>query len=416
MSTPDVVIIGAGAAGVGAGLALQARGVSFVILEAADRIGGRAFTDTVSLGTPWDQGCHWLHCADVNPLVAWADKLGSTYVEQNDEGDPYSAWQGGTFVASDADDPAERAVDAAFEAVYAAGKAGQDVPITDVMPDLGRWKAGADCVMALMAGDEPADISAAAYADYSDTEADWPVISGYGDLITRMAKDLPIRTGTIVTKIEQLPDGARVHTADSVIDTRAVIVTVSTNVINAGKIHFGPGPAADLAAQLVHIPCGAYEKVAFRLKSLPPALEGKRFCNVDPGDGRPAISYQTMLQSDVPVVIAHYAGDIARETSEAGPDAMIAYATDLLRMAFGDAAVQDITAVEATNWTQNPFVLGSYSHARPGYAQLRRDLIAADTGNVAFAGEAFSLHWEATAHGAYQTGQDAAARIADRLA
>ena len=73
---PDVVIVGAGAAGVGAGLELQARGVPFVILEAADRVGGRAFTDRASLPGPWDQGCHWFHCADVNPLVAWADRLG----------------------------------------------------------------------------------------------------------------------------------------------------------------------------------------------------------------------------------------------------------------------------------------------------------------------------------------------------
>ena len=49
MTNPDVVIVGAGAAGIGAGLELQARGVPFVILEAANRIGGRAFTDTASL-------------------------------------------------------------------------------------------------------------------------------------------------------------------------------------------------------------------------------------------------------------------------------------------------------------------------------------------------------------------------------
>ena len=40
---------------------------------------------------------------------------------------------------------------------------------------------------------------------------------------------------------------------------------------------------------------------------------------------------------------------------------------------------------------------------------------SADTGNVAFAGEAFSRQWQATAHGAYQSGRDAAARVAEWL-
>jgi monoamine oxidase len=74
---PDVVIVGAGAAGVGAGMELTKRGVPFVILEASDRVGGRAHTDKTSLPYAWDKGCHWLHCADVNPLVAEADRVGA---------------------------------------------------------------------------------------------------------------------------------------------------------------------------------------------------------------------------------------------------------------------------------------------------------------------------------------------------
>jgi monoamine oxidase len=58
-------------------------------------------------------------------------------------------------------------------------------------------------------------------------------------------------------------------------------------------------------------------------------------------------------------------------------------------------------------------VRGGYSYARPGTAPRRHALIAADTGNVAFAGEALSRRWQATAHGASQSGRDVAARIAD---
>jgi monoamine oxidase len=42
-------------------------------------------------------------------------------------------------------------------------------------------------------------------------------------------------------------------------------------------------------------------------------------------------------------------------------------------------------------------------------------MIAADTGNVAFAGEAFSLNGQTSAHGAYQSGRDVASRMVDSL-
>ena len=50
MSDPDVVVVGAGAAGIGAGLALTRLKVPFVILEAKDRIGGRAYSESHSVG------------------------------------------------------------------------------------------------------------------------------------------------------------------------------------------------------------------------------------------------------------------------------------------------------------------------------------------------------------------------------
>jgi monoamine oxidase len=65
-----------------------------------------------------------------------------------------------------------------------------------------------------------------------------------------------------------------------------------------------------------------------------------------------------------------------------------------------------------TSWQTNPLVQGGYSFTRPGHGEMRRKMMAADTGNIAFAGEAFSRGWYATAHGAYQSGRDAASRLA----
>ena len=75
MPTPlpdvDIVLIGAGLAGLGAATALRDAGRSALVLEASGRIGGRAWTThPAELGGVWfDMGSVWLHNAETNPLV-----------------------------------------------------------------------------------------------------------------------------------------------------------------------------------------------------------------------------------------------------------------------------------------------------------------------------------------------------------
>lgn len=71
----EVVVIGAGAAGVAAARRLVEAGVPFIVLDARDRVGGRAWTVDLG-GHPADLGCHWLHSADRNPWTRIAAKLG----------------------------------------------------------------------------------------------------------------------------------------------------------------------------------------------------------------------------------------------------------------------------------------------------------------------------------------------------
>ena len=73
--SPDVLVIGAGGAGLTAARELTAQGVSVLVLEARDRIGGRAFTEN-SLGVTWDRGCSWLHSSNVNPWMKYARQNG----------------------------------------------------------------------------------------------------------------------------------------------------------------------------------------------------------------------------------------------------------------------------------------------------------------------------------------------------
>ena len=77
----DVVIVGAGPAGLGAARACARDGKRFVMLEARDRIGGRVFTD-MSLGAPYDGGAFYIHWAERNPWRPIANDLGVSVREE----------------------------------------------------------------------------------------------------------------------------------------------------------------------------------------------------------------------------------------------------------------------------------------------------------------------------------------------
>lgn len=68
----DVIVVGAGAAGIAAARRLGELGREALVLEARDRVGGRAWTSSAGLGLPWDRGAQWLHNGRDNPLWSLA--------------------------------------------------------------------------------------------------------------------------------------------------------------------------------------------------------------------------------------------------------------------------------------------------------------------------------------------------------
>ena len=126
----DVVIVGAGAAGLSAATSAASHGLSFVLLEASHRIGGRAHTADLVPGQPFDLGCHWMHSASLNPFVGIAERLGFRY--RRECGWNSTIHHYGAFL----DDARTRAVDALVEAdeeaIVAAARDG-DCAVADVM-------------------------------------------------------------------------------------------------------------------------------------------------------------------------------------------------------------------------------------------------------------------------------------------
>eukprot|EP00929_Paragymnodinium_shiwhaense_P047872 TRINITY_DN24285_c0_g1_i1.p1 TRINITY_DN24285_c0_g1~~TRINITY_DN24285_c0_g1_i1.p1 ORF type:complete len:473 (-),score=103.42 TRINITY_DN24285_c0_g1_i1:522-1919(-) len=98
----DVVVIGAGLAGLSAARILQLKGVRTLVIEARERAGGRAHTDEFAAvpdvgleASPVEAGCNYLHgCAEDHVLFQLAKRLGvPTAVCAADLGGTYGGWE-----------------------------------------------------------------------------------------------------------------------------------------------------------------------------------------------------------------------------------------------------------------------------------------------------------------------------------
>src|SRR6516164_11782402 len=125
MSNDDIVVIGAGAAGLAAARRIAALGCPVRVLESRARPGGRAFTSHDSAGNPIELGCGWMHSADENEFAGLASEQGFTI----DKTRPPWRTQLNDIGFPQADQQDFRAATARFfERLDAAGEAEPDQP------------------------------------------------------------------------------------------------------------------------------------------------------------------------------------------------------------------------------------------------------------------------------------------------
>lgn len=396
----DVVVVGAGAAGIAALGALEPSGLSAVVLEARERVGGRAHT-VAALGLPLDLGCGWLHSADVNPLVPRIAAAGF----EIDSGRPSWEKQAGNQDFPIEDQRAFRAAYAAFEARMAqAARTGRDRPGADVFEPGCPWNPLIDAVSSYYNGVEYDRVSILDYDAYRDTEMNWRVTAGYGAAIAAFADPRRILTGCPVTTIHHDGPDLRLETARGVVHARAIIVAVPTPALAEGRLAFSPGlPAVREAA--AGLPLGLADKVFLHVaepEGLP--VDGHLFGRPD----RTETGSYNLRPFGRPLIEAFVGGRAARTLEGEGPGAMAAFALEELDRLMGSDFRRGLTPLVETAWAADPWALGAYSHALPGHAGARAELARPVEGRIFFSGEATSPDFYSTAHGAWLSGERAA--------
>ena len=410
-SSCDLVIIGAGAAGLAAAKAALAAGLNIEVVEAASRIGGRGFTDTTSFPAPFDMGCQWLHAASINPYTKIADRLGIRYRHYNFN---YRIHDGTWWLNEQLVAEFSRDLAAFYDRVAQAGTEGEDVPAADCLEPGAPWNPLIRRAYTGYMAAAPERVSTYDTSRFRFTEEDWPVEDGYGTLIARDGEDVEVNLNCPVKSIDWGEKEIMVGTAKGMIFCRAVLVTVSIAVLRAERIKFFPLLPDWKQSAIARIEMGHAEKVGLWLKR-------DVFTGLDPHfamlnwEGAPTAGF-FMRPFERPMATLFTSGDFARDLFAQGPDAAIAEAKSLLAKVCGADILKEITTAKATGWGTDPLHLGAYSVLSPGGGEARAELAQPIDDRLFFAGEATSPDGFSTAHGAYNSGVAAVDAIKRALA
>lgn len=395
----EIVVIGGGAAGIAAARRVHDAGRQCLLLEARDRLGGRAWTMTAG-GHPIDLGCGWLHSADRNAWSAIAEAQGRAIDRSLP---PWQRPHAGLVLTPDEYCAFQNAAGAFFARVSEAARRQEDVAAAELMEPNERWNGLLRSVISYISGGDAEQVSVRDLENYDDTEVNWRVEDGYGAVIAAHGKTVPAQFGCAATRIDHSGRRLRIETNKGVMEADKAIITLPTNVIAENDALFSPALPEKMDAAR-GLPLGLADKLYLSLEK---AEEFARDTRLFGRTDRLAGSY-ALHAFGRPQIECYFGASLAAGLEHGGQGAFVEQAVEDLTKHLGSQFGKRVRFLALHCWGADPFARGSYSFALPGQADKRAVLAAPVDGRLFFAGEACSQHDFSTAHGAYRTGISAA--------
>lgn len=405
----EVLIIGAGAAGLAAARSLRKAGVAFILLEASDRIGGRARTVNAPFGQPFDWGCAWMHAADRNPFFAEAVNHGFTpqYHDPNLDRVYFGPRRASATEMA-------RIFMADFDLATRLGGHAESAACLASLLGPSRYSTVTATYGGPMDFAQDADeVSIADVKGSADLDPNFLVREGFGAVVAQWGGGVPVELATPVTTLRWGGTGVVAETPRGDIAARAAIVTVSTGVMAFGALRFAPD-LPDAHARAIHdLPMGLLTKIPLQIV----------------GDRHGLLSFEDMLVENhgshdiyfhcLPfggdLLVGFVGGDFAWELAAAGEAAAVDFAIGSLVGVFGGNIAGQVVASAMTDWHSNRWTRGAYAAARPGCHGARQTLLQPVGDRIYFAGEALGGPLMQTCAGARLSGEAAAHKVARAL-
>lgn len=406
----DVVVIGAGAAGIAAARRIMAANRKVIVVEAANQVGGRCQTDASTFDVPFDRGARWMHNPESNPMIRLARSVGLEIMTapsgQKIRIGRRNARAGETEEFLAALVRANRAIDDAARR--------SDVSCGSVLPkDLGDWTGTAEFLLgAGFAGKDLKDLSVGDKSRAQDRNTAIACREGLGTLIAKLGEQVPLALSTPANRIVWSNRDVSVETSAGKIVARAAVITVSTNVLTAGNIKFAPDLPKRAVEAASRLSLGSYDRIALQMAGNPFGLSRDDVVIEKSDSTRTGLIFANIGGSSLCTI--DVGGSFGRDLSAQGEKAMVAFATEWLGKLFGSEAAAAVKKSSATRWNAAPFALGAMSAAGPG-GQASRKVLAEPFGCLYLAGEATHETLWGTIDGAWESGERAAEAALRRI-
>ena len=411
----DVIVIGAGAAGLASTDALIKNGHTVQCIEAANRIGGRVFTDTVTFGVPMDCGAHWLHNRSLNPFVNIGKKLDLKLYQAPSKMRVMVKGRD----ATDADE-----IEFFSEAkrinrgMAKAARKRQDASAASIIGPENPWSLTASAhIGSLSMARDMADVSVTDW--YSAEEGvDWFCAQGFGTLLAAHHAKTPVTLGTRATSIDASTDSVIVETNKGALRAKSVIVTVSQGILKSGKLAIKPKMDSQIRQAIGGITMGSYNHITLQFAQ--GTIDAKpdswiAYQLTEHKNGSPTGGGILANISGSNLCYLEIGGSFGKSLEAEGEATMIDFGLAELTALFGANIRNGYIKGSATRWGKNANVLGAYSGALPGMIATRQHLHMSIAGRIFLAGEATSFGEQATVSGAHKEGLRAAETVSALL-
>lgn len=443
-----VIVVGAGFAGLTAARELVRRGIECLVVEARDRVGGRSLSQRLGRDTI-DLGGQWLGPTQ-RRLKALADELGVATFPQHHAGKKILSWQGRT-ATYDGDLP-PMPLHAKLDLLWSSTRWEKfckqlpaDRPWTAARAHewdgqtLESWKQRhlrtkfgrlfLDIVTRAVFTSEPRDISFLCFLSYlqwgggldsliniAGGAQESRFVGGVQPMAQKLAEQLAPRVilAAPVRSIQQHADGVTVDTDQGRFHALRAIVAVPPML--AGRIDYQPALPALRDQLTARMPMGsvikyvaAYERPFWREAG----YSGEAF-----SDTGPTVTTfdDTSHDGAQPALVTFSDGAVSVEWGQRTADERRrAVLAELVRF-FGPQAAHPVDFVEK-NWNDDPWSRGCYVGVTgPGVLTTFGEALRAPCGRIHWAGTETATEWMGYFEGALQSGQRAAAEVAQQLA
>ncbi|XP_077246795.1 protein FLOWERING locus D-like protein [Tasmannia lanceolata] len=433
-SKPNVVIIGAGLAGLAAARQLMAFGFRVVILEGRKRAGGRVYTKKMEGGNrvaAADLGGSVLTGTLGNPLGILAKQLGYPLHKVRDKCPLYKP--NGEPVDPEMDSKVEtefnHLLDKASRIRQLMGEVSVDVSLGAALETF-REVYGVEEMSLFnwhLANLEYANAGLLSKLSLAFWDQDDPydmggdhcfLPGGNGRLVQALSENLPILYEKTVSVIRYSSNGVQVIAGGQVFEGDMAVCTVPLGVLKSGSIKFVPELPQRKLDAIKRLGFGLLNKVAMLFPHVFWSTDLETFGHLSDEPARQGeffLFYSYATVAGGPLLIALVAGEAALKFESMAPTDAVAQVLQILKGIYEPQGVDVPDPIQSvcTRWGTDSFSLGSYSHVAVGASGDDYDILAESVGDgrLFFAGEATTRRYPATMHGAFLSGLREAANM-----